>query len=194
MLRILASQWLNTLLGGEGRTPRAHKAILQDRLARDQAFADSGFWDFALLSLYDYAVRRLVLGGVTALSELGWTERALIGSARALDFAPSAFPLATIRSLSKVFAHLGQALALSLAGGFALGMCLEGSALPLGLADASWALPEAQALLADLWAPRGHGAVAGGQGSAAAWDWAGPALREAPSGAGGGRPSTGPSA
>lgn len=45
--------------------------MLQGQLVQNLAFADSGFWDFALLSAYDYGVRRLVLGGVTALSELG---------------------------------------------------------------------------------------------------------------------------
>lgn len=58
-------------LDGRAQGASAHRAILRAALARDLAFADSGFWDFALLSVYDYGVRKVVLGGVTALSEFG---------------------------------------------------------------------------------------------------------------------------
>lgn len=179
MLRLLASHSLGTLLGG-GRAPQAHQAVLRNRLARDQAFADSGFWDFALLSLYDYAVRRLVLGGVTALSELGWTERALVGSARALNFAPSPSPLAPARALSKVFAHLGQALALALAGALALALSAEGGPLPLALSDAPGSLGGARALLADLREAGGPVPPARPARGLGRWDWATAALAEGP--------------
>jgi hypothetical protein len=78
MLRAVASAWACTLvsrvapqLNERACGAVSHRAVLQARLTRDTAFADSGFWDFALLTLYDHGVRRAALGGVTALSEFG---------------------------------------------------------------------------------------------------------------------------
>lgn len=126
----------------------AHRAVLRASLARDLAFADSGFWDFALLSAYDYGVRKVVLGGVTALSEFGWTERALIGSSKALDFAPSASPFGTLKNLAAVFWHLGLNLGLGLAGAFSIWVAYGGGLAPLSPTHTA----EALAACLDLWA------------------------------------------
>jgi hypothetical protein len=72
MVRLVVSGWVAVLpqRPPAGQAP-GHAAVRMRALVRDQAFADSGFWDFALLHLYDHVVRRLVLGGLTALSEFG---------------------------------------------------------------------------------------------------------------------------
>ena len=124
-----------------------HRAVLRAALARDLAFADSGFWDFALLSVYDYGVRKVVLGGITSLSEFGWTERALIGSSRALDFAPAATPFGTLKNLAAVFWHLGLNLGLALAGGLSIRVAYGEGLGPLSPAH----LAESFAACRDLW-------------------------------------------
>ena len=121
--------------------------MLLGRVAQGQAFADSGFWDFALLSLYDLALRRVVTGGLAALSELGWTERALGGSARAATFAPT--PLATPRGLGATFANLGHNLALALVGCLALALSAGDPALGLGAAGALGVGSDFEAAAAD---------------------------------------------
>ena len=107
--------------------------MLHATLIQDLAFADSGFWDFALLSLYDHGVRKVILGGITALSEFGWTERALIGSSRALDFTPSSHPFGTLKNLASVFWHLGLNFALAFAGAFSIHVASEVDEDPLGV-------------------------------------------------------------
>lgn len=153
MFRVYISYGLNLIvtrsfrgLGERTRGARSHRAIMQATLMQDLAFADSGFWDFALLSLYDYGVRKVVLGGITAMSEFGWTERALIGSSRALDFTPSSTPFGTLKNLASVFWHLGLNFALALAGAFSLQIACESDLNPVGHAG-----PTFVAFL-DLWA------------------------------------------
>lgn len=161
MVRLFVSGWAALLaqraLGGANPArpgSPSHDAARRAALVRDQAFADSGFWDFALLRLYDHAMRRFVLGGITALSEFGWTERALLTSSRALDFAPSAAPLATLKNLGLVFGHLGQNLALGAAGCLAVSLAAEGAGLAaLGSSGLSL-LGAGREALSDLAGPR----------------------------------------
>ena len=94
----------------------SHRAVLQARLASTAAFGDSGYWDFALLSLYDHWMRKVVLGGLTALSELGWTERALLTSGAVFDFRPHNSPLGAVKSLGATFSHFGLKIGIIFAG------------------------------------------------------------------------------
>jgi hypothetical protein len=149
-LLMAVATWRQEGTGPAARARPSHAETRRDALLSEQAHADSGFWDFAVLWLYDRGVSRLVLGGVTALSEVGWTERALVSSGRALDFAPSASPLSAFKNIGGVFGHLGQNLALAFSGAFALGLAAEGSALATLLGDAPTLVAMAQAVAADV--------------------------------------------
>jgi hypothetical protein len=72
MARLVVSSclWALTLSYTKAAT-LSHGGLRKSGLLFEQAFSDSGFWDFALLAWYDSLVRRLVIFGVTSISELG---------------------------------------------------------------------------------------------------------------------------
>jgi hypothetical protein len=90
-----------------------HAIALRGLLLRQAWAEDSGYWDYALLLWYDELVHLVLFNGITAMTEFGWTEKALFNVAYAsVHFDDFVYLPQHMRRIQASFMNFGRNLSL----------------------------------------------------------------------------------